>query len=276
MPSISVIIPTYNRATLLSRALDSVLGQTVAPMEIIVIDDGSTDRTKQLIDEHYPQVQYLYQDNTGVSAARNYGIQNAKGDWIAFLDSDDAWLPEKLEKQIRAIQAHPEYKLCHTNEIWIRRGKRVNPMKKHQKYGGHIFHHCLPLCVISPSSTLIEAGLFKEIGLFDESLPACEDYDLWLRICCRYPVLFLEEQLLIKYGGHADQLSQKHWGMDRFRVEALQNLLRDAPLDQAQRRMTVDMLVAKLNILISGAEKRGKDEAVRHYEGMLAEAQATK
>ena len=276
MASISVVLPTYNRATLLVRALNSILNQKRLPDQIIVVDDGSTDETQQLIAEKYPAITYLYQENQGVSAARNYGIREARSDWIAFLDSDDEWLPDKLQKQMAALEANPSYAFCHTDEIWIRRGKRVNAMKKHQKYGGDIFEHCLPLCVVSPSSVLIEAKLFEEVGVFDESFPACEDYDLWLRICCRHPVLFIEEPLLVKYGGHEDQLSQRHWGMDRFRVQALQKLLKEAPLDDAQRTETVRMLVTKLNILINGARKRGKDEAVRHYEAMLAEAQAAR
>lgn len=258
--SISVIIPTFNRAGLLPGALDSVIRQSRPADEIIIVDDGSTDRTAQLIGENYPQAVYIRQARAGVAAARNRGLSAAGGDWIAFLDSDDQWLPHKLEAQCRALTAAPEYRICHSNEIWIRRGRRVNPGKKHQKFGGFIYRHCLPLCVISPSAVLIHRSVFATAGVFDAALPVCEDYDLWLRICARYPVLYLEEPLITKYGGHRDQLSRAHWGMDRFRVVALEKMMADPHLSAADRAATREVLIAKLQILLKGAGKRGNDE----------------
>ena len=196
--SISVIIPVYNRCILIERAIKSVLGQTLVPDEIIVIDDGSTDGTDKIIKNNYPDIILLKQKNRGVSCARNNGIFNAKGTWITLLDSDDEWLPEKLEKQSQAIQVNSNNKICHTDEVWIRNGVRVNPMKKHRKYGGNIYKYCLPLCVVSPSSIMIHKDIFKDVGLFDENFPVCEDYDLWLRICSRYPVVYLREKLIKK------------------------------------------------------------------------------
>lgn len=261
---VSVIIPTHNRAHTLARALDSVLQQTLPADEIIVIDDGSTDNTAALMEE-YPDVVYLRQPNAGVSHARNTGIAAARNDWLALLDSDDAWHPQKLERQVRALQPQPGYRLCHTDEIWIRNGARVNPMNKHAKRGGRIFQHCLPLCAISPSSVLLHRGLFDDTGPFDETLPACEDYDLWLRITAKYPVLYLDEPLITKYGGHADQLSRKHWGMDRFRIQALENILHRGTLNAADRRAALEMLNQKLNILLAGARKRGNHEILQCY-----------
>ncbi|MBL3619114.1 MAG: glycosyltransferase family 2 protein [gamma proteobacterium endosymbiont of Lamellibrachia anaximandri] len=226
---ISVIIPTYNRVDTLPRALDSVLSQHLAPDEVIVVDDGSTDETAELISRRYPQCRYLHQPNQGVSSARNLGIREAQGEWIALLDSDDAWLPQKLQLQSEALKAEPGHLICHTEEIWIRNGVRVNAMHKHAKSGGFIFDRCLPLCAISPSSVILHRSLFDSVGLFDERLPACEDYDLWLRICATEPVLFLSEPLITKYGGHADQLSHKHWGMDRFRIQALEKIVQAGP-----------------------------------------------
>ena len=188
---ISVIIPCYNRAHLLPRCLDSVLAQEFRPLEIIVVDDGSTDSTRSLLQGSYPGIRIISQENKGVSAARNAGISAAKGDWLAFLDSDDTWFPAKLGRQIQAVEASPGSNIVHTDEIWIRNGVRVNPQRKHRKYGGSIFKHCLPLCVISPSSVMIHRRVFDQVGLFDETLPVCEDYDLWLRICARMPVLFV-------------------------------------------------------------------------------------
>ena len=263
--NVSVVIPTWNRAKTLPRALDSVLAQRLPAHEIIVVDDGSSDETPELIASRYPRIVYLSQTNQGVSAARNRGIRAATGEWIALLDSDDEWLPSKLAEQARLLQAEPELRICHTEEIWIRRGRRVNPMKKHAKSGGDLFLASLPLCVISPSSVLLRRDLFEDYGLFDETLPACEDYDLWLRLCAHEKVGFVETPQIIKYGGHDDQLSRKHWGMDRFRVQALRNIIDHGRLAPEHRRAAIDMLVRKSAILAQGARKRGAIERADYY-----------
>ena len=196
--NISVIIPTFERRHLIGRALDSVLKQTQPAREVIVIDDGSSDGTAGWIKKAYPSIILIDQKNRGVSAARNTGIRNAKSKWVALLDSDDEWLPEKLETQVKLLQKNKDKLFCHTNEIWIRNGVRVNPMKKHQKFGGMIFNECLDICRISPSSSLFCRALLDDVGWFDETLPICEDYDLWLRVTAKYPILFVDEPLIIK------------------------------------------------------------------------------
>ena len=266
---ISVIIPTWNRSSYLARALESVLAQSIPPHEVIVVDDGSTDDTREIIKQQFSNVRYLYQENRGVSSARNTGIGAAGGDWIALLDSDDCWLPKKLEVQQQLLRDNPDARICHSDEIWIRNGKRVNPMKKHAKRGGHIFKHCLPLCAISPSSTIIRRDLFDEIGLFDESLPACEDYDLWLRLCAAYPVLYADEALLIKHGGHADQLSRRYWGMDRFRIRALEKIVASSTLNAENHAAAKAMLLEKISIVLQGADKRDNTELADIYRGKL-------
>jgi len=258
--NISVILPTYNRCTLLERAILSVIQQTRTADEIIIIDDGSTDGTEELIRKKYPRLLYFRQENQGISSARNAGIEKSTGEWLAFLDSDDTWLPRKLEYQERTLQANPDYLICHTNEIWIRNDKRVNPMKKHQKSGGYIFDKCLPLCVISPSAVILHRQVFDRYGKFDISLPVCEDYDLWLRLCAFLPVLYLEKPLITKYGGHADQLSRRYWGMDRYRIVALEKIITDPDLDKDHKRAALEMLIKKIKIYLQGAEKRGKRE----------------
>jgi len=260
--TISVIIPTFNRAGRIGRAVKSVLSQTLQPDEIIVIDDGSSDETSSVIEQYLPTVKYHRQGNKGVSSARNAGIRMAKGDWIAFLDSDDEWFPEKSSKQMKALSGNLDMKICHSNEIWYRNGRRVNPKKKHEKVGGYIYRKCLPLCIISPSSVMIHKGIFDEVGLFDESLPVCEDYDLWLRICSKWPVLYLKEYLIIKYGGHEDQLSRKFWGMDRFRIRSLEKILSSNHLSDSDRIATVDALLTKARILRQGAQKRERVEII--------------
>jgi glycosyltransferase involved in cell wall biosynthesis len=273
---ISVVIPTFNRAHVLPRALNSVLGQTLRPDEVLVVDDGSTDTTEEIVrgryaDERFPAIRFLEGSEGGVSAARNLGIRESSRQWIALLDSDDAWAPEKLEHQLLALRREPDFKICHTDEIWIRDGRRVNPMNKHAKHGGWIFKECLPLCCISPSSVMIHRSVFDHVGLFDEDLPVCEDYDLWLRVTSRYPVLLLNEKLTIKYGGHPDQLSHKLWGMDRFRIRALEKILESGELESEMRAAAEETLRRKLEIYLQGARKRGRLSEVEEYERRFAQ-----
>ncbi len=275
LPVLSIVIPTFNRAGFLEEALRSVLAQTFTGYELIVVDDGSTDRTPELAQE-FSEVRWIRrEENSGVSQARNLGIRQARGRYLAFLDSDDLWQENKLEKQMNWMVSHPDCRVCYTDEIWIRNGVRVNPMDKHRKYSGDIFLHCLPLCIVSPSSALMRADLLEEVGGFDESLPACEDYDLWLRIAARVPFHFIEEKLIVKRGGHGDQLSKKYWGMDRFRVTALENLLRHSSLDGERRRRVHGTIVQKSEILELGFSKRGKDREARHYR-LLIEKYSTR
>ena len=269
MLPVSVVIPTYNRCKTLQKALDSVLSQSFPPDEVIVIDDGSNDDTGAMVKTKFPHVQYHFQSNKGVSHARNYGIRKAKGDWIAFLDSDDEWLPDKLKMQQSALINKAEMKICHTEEIWIRNGKRANQMNKHKKTGGCIFQHCLPICAMSPSSILIHRTVFDDVGVFDESLPACEDYDLWLRITAKYPVLFIEQAQIIKNGGHEDQLSAKYWGMDRFRIYALEKIIAEASLQQVDKTAAINMLLKKCRIYQQGALKRNKQQEGEYYQHII-------
>lgn len=264
--SVSVIVTTHNRKKLIGRAINSILTQTRLPEEIIIVDDGSSDKTDQFVKEKYPDIRYIWQENHGISSARNAGIITAGGTWIAFLDSDDEWLPSKLENQLNTLRIKSEYKICHTNEIWIRNGRRVNALKKHEKSGGFIFKKCLPLCVISPSSVIIHRSVFEQYGLFDRSLQVCEDYDLWLRLCAFLPVLYIEKPQIIKYGGHEDQLSAKYWGMDRFRIFALEKIAGNPALSLEYKYEVIKTLLEKIDIYILGAQKRGKKEVVEFYK----------
>jgi len=268
-PKVSVIVPTYNRADRLERALNSIVSQTYQDFELIVVDDGSTDKTSQLM-KSFPKAQYFYiKKNSGVSKARNVGLAFAKGELICFLDSDDLWKEKKIQIQSLWLENNKDSQICYTDEIWVRNGVRVNPMNRHRKYSGDIFRHCLGLCIVSPSSVMIRAKLFDEIGNFDESLPACEDYDLWLRIASKYAFHFIEEPLIIKYGGHSDQLSRKYWGMDRFRVVALKKLLDQNSLDKEKLKLTRSVFLEKCSILIKGFEKRGKKEDESFYRELV-------
>ena len=267
---ISIVIPTFNRIGSLPRALDSALNQTYQPSEIIVVDNGSSDGTTKLLRERYPSIRLLIEKKLGVSAARNKGIRHSKFQWIALLDSDDAWDKTKLEKQKNALaSSQDQFRLVHTDEIWIRNGNKFNQMKKHQKFGGDIFNNCLSLCCISPSSVLINKNIFKEVGYFDESLPVCEDYDLWLKICSQEKILFINQKLTLKYGGHKDQLSKTYWGMDRFRIKSLENLILNYKLKPDQKINAIKTIVKKLKIIVNGAYKRNNSSIINQYEEKL-------
>ena len=255
---ISVVIPTFNRISLVARAIDSVLKQSLNPYEIIVVDDGSDDGTSEMIQNKYKSIKLIQQQNNGVSAARNNGIKHAKGDWIALLDSDDEWTEKKLENQVDRLIKTSEYNFCHTNEIWIRNGVRVNQRKKHEKYGGYIFDKCLDICRISPSSVLFRKNILDHVGWFDDQLPVCEDYDLWLRITAEYRILFIDDPLIIKYGGHDDKLSHGVEGIEFFRIKSLENLLERSELSTDNRILSIQMIIKKYNIYLNGLVKRKK------------------
>lgn len=263
---ISVVIPTYNRIALVERAIDSVLRQSIKPFDIIVVDDGSDDGTSEMIQKKYRSINLVQQQNSGVSAARNNGIKHAKGDWISLLDSDDEWTEKKLENQVNRLIKNPDYHFCHTNEIWIRNGVRVNQKKRHQKYGGYIFDKCLDICRISPSSTLFKKNILEHVGWFNTQLPVCEDYDLWLRITADYKILFVDEPLIIKYGGHTDQLSQSVEGIELFRIKSLENLLANTELSPQKKNLAITMIIKKLNIYLNGLIKRKKQTETEQVE----------
>ncbi len=265
----SVIIPAFNRASTLLRALDSVLKQDPLPEEVIIVDDGSTDGTKELVMKRAKgEIKYLSQPNRGPAAARNLGIRTARSELIAFLDSDDEWLAGKLAAQREYFQKNPDVLICQTEEIWIRNGKRVNPMKKHKKYGGWIFEKCLPLCIVSPSAVIMRREFFDRVGIFDESLPACEDYDLWLRASAQMPIGLVEKPLITRYGGHEDQLSQRFPVMDGFRIKALQKILDSGLLSSSQKAAAFLELERKCKIVSLGALKRKKIKEFRYYANL--------
>ncbi len=270
MMRITVIIPSYNRCIELQRAIDSVRNQTLPPQEIIVVDDGSTDGTTEMLrDSAFSGLKVISQTNKGVSAARNAGIKEAQHEWIAFLDSDDWWLPRKLERQAQFHVQSPDYLISQTDEIWLRNNRRINPKKYHQKQAGWIFHLCVERCMITPSAVMISDRIFNDVGIFDQTLPVCEDYDLWLRVSNKYPVGLVEEKLVIKTGGHETQLSSKHWGMDRFRVQALEKVIQESM--RAENRIgALRTLVKKSCILAEGSVKRNQPARASSYRSKMS------
>jgi GT2 family glycosyltransferase len=270
---ISVIIPTFNRHALVCEAVRSVLAQRGdQAIELIVVDDGSNDETEAALATFADRVRYLWQPNHGVAAARNTGARSSTGEWLAFLDSDDLWLPDKLAAQIAFVRAHPQTRICQTGETWIRNGVRVNRCQHHRTPDGNIFLPSLRRCLVSSSAVMMRRDLFDAAGGFDESLPACEDYDLWLRIARDTPVALIDQPLVIKRRGYPDQLSQRYWGMDRFRVQALRKLLADPALDGARRATVAAVLAEKCAILANGATKRGQPNDAARYRDLAAHA----
>jgi len=267
-PLISVIIPTYNRGWIIKEAIDSVLSQDYVNFELIVVDDGSTDITHEILNSYQKDITVLRQNNQGVSAARNRGLAAASGRFIAFLDSDDFWLPQKLSRQVDFFHSNPDALICQTEEIWIRNNVRVNPKKRHKKPSGMIFEPSLSLCLVSPSAVMIKRSLFEEVGLFDETLPACEDYDLWLRISCRHPVHLIDTPLIIKRGGHDDQLSASP-GLDKFRIKAIKNVIESGLLSTAQYQAAIKTLKEKCAIYAAGCRKRGRIDEAKYYEKLV-------
>lgn len=274
-PRVSVVIPAFNRWRLLAEAIDSVLAQSYRDFELIVVDDGSTDATASELAKLASRLQFFVTERRGVSAARNLGVSQSRGHYIAFLDSDDLWLNSKLERQTRFMDEHPEFHICQTDEIWIRNGVRVNPSAVHQKPSGDIFSRSLKLCLVSPSAVMMTKALFERTGGFDEAFPVCEDYDLWLRISAQHQVPLIPDRLTIKRGGHADQLSRSIWGMDRYRILALQKVLR-SNLDGSQEAAVLKMLRHKVAIVAAGARKRGREQEAQNLEAIVAELEQEK
>jgi glycosyltransferase involved in cell wall biosynthesis len=255
----SVIIPTFNRAALVCEAVDSVLAQSEPPQEIIVVDDGSTDGTQQQLKKFGDAVKVIYQENSGISSARNTGIKHARCEWLAFLDSDDLWKRKKLAAQKEAILEFPNYKICYTDEEWHKNGEWFNAKKVHQKFNGWIYNYSLHRCFVSASSIILHRSIFEQHGLFDEALTACEDYDLWLRLSAKEPFLFLPDKLIVKRDGPWEQLSHQH-SLDRFRIIALTKMLNSSQLDEEKDRATRVVLLQKCRIYAVGAEKHGRPE----------------
>jgi len=274
---VSCIVPVFNRAHTLRRAVESVLTQDYRPLELLVVDDGSTDGTPELLDRMEGEANgwdlsfiRVRQENRGVSAARNTGIRRARGQWVALLDSDDAWKPEKLTRQMALHAARPDRVVSQTREIWVRNGVRVNPPARFEKREGDLFAHCVDHCAISPSSVLIRRDLFDTVGLFDETYPACEDYEFWLRLSARWEVGLVREPLMVKYGGHADQLSCTVEALDRYRIRALAKTLGTVPLSEEQRAQTLAALRAKAGIYLQGCRKRNRLQEAEEIETLLA------
>jgi glycosyltransferase involved in cell wall biosynthesis len=278
-PFFSVIIPTYNREKFLKIAIRSVLEQSFDNYELIIIDDGSSDGTKEMFEGRKTRdegrgkkIKYIYRGNKGPAAARNQGLKEAKGEFICFLDSDDRFRQDKLKITYEYIKKYPQYQIFHTEEIWYRRGKLLPQKIYHKKPSGFVFENAVKLCSVSISTAAIKKNIFDEVGLFDETMPACEDYDFWLRVTHKYPVLLIPQYLTIKEGGHADQQSFKYPAMDKFRIYALSKILKNPELSKENYAIASNELKKKCEIFIKGAIKRGKIKEAEYYKRLITNA----
>ncbi|MCM8786962.1 MAG: glycosyltransferase family 2 protein [Candidatus Omnitrophica bacterium] len=276
MAFFSVIVPTYNRKFFLKIAIESILSQTFEDYEIIIIDDGSTDKTELLIKDLIKKsfiarekIKYIYQEHKGVSFARNLGVMLANGKFICFLDSDDRYRQNKLEVTFQYIKKYPTYKIFHTEEIWYRNGQLLSQKKYHKKPTGYVFKYAVKMCCISISTVAIKKEIFDVVGKFDENLPACEDYDFWLRVASKFKVFLIPQYLTIKEGGHPDQQSKKYPALDRFRIYALKKILESKELDEKNYKIAFEELKNKCKIYIEGALKRKKLDEVAYYQKFI-------
>jgi glycosyltransferase involved in cell wall biosynthesis len=273
-PDVAVVIPTYNRRAMVCEAVKSVLAQRNAKFELIVVDDGSTDGTwdeltqiAAVANDHaqWEMMRIERTPNRGPATARNTGVAIAAAPFVALLDSDDLWLPHKLNRQIAFMRDHPEYAISQTEEIWMRNGRRVNPGARHRKRAGDLFADSLLTCLISPSAVIMRTDLLREAGGFDEDLAAAEDYDLWLRLLTDHKVGLVDEQLVIRRAGHPGQLSATVPALDRFRILALLKLLAREDFAPERRIKVCEVLSEKCAIYAKGLKRRARADETRFF-----------
>ncbi len=300
MPEISVIIPVYNRPVLLAEAVESVFAQTFTDYELIIVDDGSDDETPGVAsalcvsEAASGRVSLLRLSHAGFpGAARNRGAEAASGKYLAFLDSDDTWLPEKLEAQYRFMKeaymgGSRGAEISHTREVWRRGDKIVSQKGQKHSREGDIFSDALTKCIIGPSTVMMERSFYLKTGGFNEKLEIAEDYEFWLRITSGWIVGYVNEALTTKRAGGWPQLSEKYGMIEWFRIAALAGLLgvkipgtEFEPVwlpgwvwngfpDQ-KRAEAFETLVYKLGIWSAGCRKRGKHEEADRMDAVIAE-----
>jgi len=225
MPQVSVVIPTYNRATLIGETLDSVLAQTYRDFEVIVVDDGSTDNTPAVINAGYKGlVRYIRQENAGQAAARNTGIRIANGTYIAFLDDDDLWLPHKLARQMPLFESNPAtvWVYCDAQVFDDTTGQPLHNFSQiNPPHAGQVAHHLLQRDFIASPTPIIRRAIFEKVGYFDESglIRRREDWEMWLRIAAVYTVDYLPE-VLARYRVHSGSATQTESAYEVYQSRA--------------------------------------------------------
>lgn len=249
---------------MLLDAVHSVLEQSSKADEIIVVDDGSTDDTYKM----FPMdgVKYCRIKHSGFPGkVRNIGASLATSDYLAFLDSDDTWFPEKLSKQRGFFSTHPHCRILHTKERWLMNGKFVSQKKRKHKTSGYIFKESLQGCIMGPSTIVMDKKLYWEFNGFSENIEVGEDYDLWLRLCNSVAVDYIDEELITKIAGHGDQLSFKYGYIEPFKVDVLEEIIKSGLLSKSNQLLAIESLKVKYDIIINGCIKRRKNDAADMY-----------
>jgi len=223
-PLVSVITPTYNRSEFIEETVKSVLGQTMEDFEFLIIDDGSYDDTKSVLDSYLAddRIRYFYQENQGQSVARNIGLKNSRGRFICFIDSDNVWLPDKLAVQISMMQDNPSVDVIYGDCILIDKQSREVGVKNIRRYSGHIAPQMLKDNCVSMNTAMARRQCFDELGGMNGKRRVADDYDLWLRFSAKYKFLYVPEYFA-KYRVMDDQISSDK----RRRFEANERIIHD-------------------------------------------------
>jgi glycosyltransferase involved in cell wall biosynthesis len=249
---VSVVIPTYNCVQFVTEAIDSVLNQTFKDFEILVVDDGSKDETREVLTEKYgTSIQYLYKENGGVSSARNFGIEKAKGKYIAFLDADDVWMPEKLEKQASALEGNPEIKACYSSFFLC--DEKLNPGKinlSERKANALTDLLLIGNVVATPSTVIAEKGLFQQVGGFDHELSQCADWEMWIRLATKTEFIYINEPLL-RYRQHDSNMSKNAALLEKDSVLLIEKgfALPNLPIDLKEKK---NEALARIYMVLAG------------------------
>ncbi|MCS6983512.1 MAG: glycosyltransferase family 2 protein [Leptospiraceae bacterium] len=272
MALVDVVIPTYKRPHLTQEAAKSVLEQTCAELKLYIVEDGdfsfSQDPASRPILDDPRVVVVRLSTQKGVAFCRNFGASLGNSPYLAFLDSDDLWLPRKLELQLEYFDKHSDIHYQHCEELWLKNNAQIFPKKRHKKQGGFFLQRAFVLCLISPSAVIFRRPFWEKYGWFCSSFPVAEDYELWLRLNLYFPVGFIPEPLVIKRSGPWPQLSSRI-EIDRYRVLALHRLLR-LEGKKAALAPHLDSLIQealrKCDILIKGAQKHNKPQRLAQYQ----------
>lgn len=230
-PLISVVITTYNYGDYLKTCLDSVLQQTHTNLEVIVINDGSTDHTDQVIAPYLtnPLIKYVRQVNAGQAIAKNNGIRQASGDYLAFLDADDYWMPQKLNRQLGLFAVDRQVGVVFSKSVWVDQLGNTIPVNSSRPHAGWVTNHLIVDNFVVFSSALVRRECFTKLGAFDEGLEMGIDWDLWLRFSLHYKFAFVDEQLTAYRVGHPNQMSKKQERRQEQSDFILNRFLREHP-----------------------------------------------
>lgn len=252
-PEISVIIPAYNAEKFIAEAITSVLNQTFGDLEIIVVNDGSTDNTLDVLKQYTdPRLSYYDIKNSGVSFARNYAVKKSAGKWLAFIDADDIWDPNKLEEQLLSIEGK---RWSHTDSYYI--GEKQSGSEKRsdltEQFDGNIFEHLIEENFITTSTVLIDKNLFLSIGGFDENLKALEDWKLWLDISSKEDVAYSRKPLA-KYRVYEGSTSRKAREMLPIHIEVIRSVAKTLPSNKKSQQLVKKGIIKSFAICSYVAE----------------------